>query len=228
MNHFNKKYPKTAKAIRYIGNTAQIAHQAYNMARVVASIVNSEKKYHDVSGTITPDSASASVNCLTNMAQGDTNILRNGNTIAVKSLQLQMLYNHDLTAAADFETVKCALVRSFDNLDGTAPTWTDVYESLSVLSWREKDKPQRFKVLKEFMLMPNRDKGVYNREFYHKFLMKKDHKGNPTVSDKITFDGPTANDFCRGHIWLLVYGNVAGASTLSSINWNSRLRYYDN
>lgn len=225
MHVFAKKYPKTAKAIQYVGNTARIAHQAYNMARVVASIVNSEKKYHDVGNTWEHDTT-ANITCLTNMEQGDTKILRNGDTIALKSLQFEAFVNRDVDEK--FETVKIALVEAIDNLEGTPPTWTDVYETSSPLSFREKDKPKRFKVLKEWVLPHTEDKAVRHLEYYHKFPMMKDRRGNPTVSHKVTFDGGNANEYCRNHIFLMMLGNVATAETLSSINWISRIRYYDN
>jgi len=82
-NKFKKAYPKTAKAIQYIGNTARIAHQAYNMAKVVASIVNSEKKYHDKYSSINTD-VTGQVIHVSDIAQGDTNTSRNGDTVAIK------------------------------------------------------------------------------------------------------------------------------------------------
>lgn len=226
MQAFQKKYPKTAKAIHYIGNTARIAHQAYNMAKVVASIVNSEKKYFDV-GIAYDTNTTASVTCLTNMAQGDTNITRNGNTIALKSLQVHGYWQGDTGVPS--EQCRVMIVRDNDNLGGTAPTITDILESPGgVLQLRNKNTPKRFTVLYDHIFVGSTDTPVKKLDYYKKFKMQKDKNGNPTRSIKLMFDGTTANDYTRGHIFLVAVGNVATASTTSTLQLQTRIRFYDN
>nr|UOF78862.1 capsid protein [Cressdnaviricota sp.] len=224
MKKFQATYPRTYKAIKYGGKALQVANQAYNMAKVVASIVNSEKKYFDTALSIAPDSATANITCLTNMAQGDTNITRNGNTIALKSLELRGQIFQPVV-----ETNRIMLVRDNDNLGGSAPTITDILESNSVAALRNKNTPKRFTVLYDKTISGTNNM-IMNKKikYYKKFKMMKDSKGNPTRSVKLMFDGPNAADYTRGHIFLVVMGDVATASTTSTLTANARIRFYDN
>lgn len=225
MQAFQKRYPKTSKAIQYIGNTARIAHQAYNMAKVVASIVNSEKKYYDASISYDTNTT-ANVTCLTAMAQGDTNITRNGNTIALKSLQVHGYWQSD--SAVPAEQCRIMLVRDNDNLGGTAPAITDILESAGVIQLRNKNTPKRFTVLMDKVYCANTSKLVNRIDYFKKFKMLKDRKGNPTKSVKCLFDGVNNTDYTRGHIFLVAIGNTATASTTSTLQVHTRIRYYDN
>lgn len=226
MEKFAKKYPKTHKFIKYSGNALQVAHQAYNMAKVVASIVNSEKKYKDTAISIAPDSASSTGVCLTEIAQGDTDTTRNGDSIAIKSLQLELHRTFDPTVPN--EVIRTLLVREYDNAEGTAPLITEVLDSCSTLALRNLNYPKRFKILMDKSVSNHTTKSQALLSKYKKFNMMKDKKGNPTVSQKVTWIGNDANDYGRGHLWLFVIGNVATASTLSAVTGNARIRYYDN
>lgn len=226
MQAFQKRYPKTSKAIQYIGNTARVAHQAYNMARVVASIVNSEKKYYDTTFSYDTNTV-ASVSCLTNMAQGDTNITRNGNTIALKSLQVHGYWQSD--TAVPNEQCRVMIVKDNDNLGGTAPTISDILEPPGgVLQLRNKNTPKRFKVLFDHIYVGSTDNPVKRLDYFKKFKMLKDAKGNPTKSVKLYFDGTNNTDYTRGHIFLVAIGNTATASTTSTLQLQTRIRFYDN
>lgn len=226
MKSFAKKYPRTHRFIQGAGSALRVAHQAYSMAKVVASIVNSEKKYYDSSVAYNTDTV-ASVTCLTNMAQGDTNITRNGNSIALKSLQVHGYWQGDTGVPS--EQCRIMIVRDNDNLGGTAPTIADVLESPGgVLQLRNKNTPKRFTVLYDKILKGSTDTPVKGIDYFKKFRMMKDKKGNPTRSVKCLFDGTTANDYTRGHIFLLAIGNTATASTASTLQLHTRIRFYDN
>lgn len=226
MKSFTKKYPKTARAIRYGGNALTIAHQAYNMARVVASIVNSEKKYHDVSFTINPD-VTTQLQSLTQIPQGNTDITRNGDSVAIKSLTFKCQYFSDPAVTA--EAVRIMLIRDYDNANGTAPTGAQILESATnIISFRNKDFPKRFKVLMDKVITTNTNIKTRFIDKYKKFNMMKDKKGNPTVSQKVTFTGLNATDIARGHLYIVVLGNTATGATASQLNFNSRIRFYDN
>lgn len=225
MKKFSERYPKTYKAIKYGGNALKVAHQAYNMAKVVASIVNSEKKYFD--NTVAYDTnTTASVTCLTNMAQGDTNITRNGNSIALKSLQVHGYWQGDTGVPS--EQCRVMIVRDNDNLGGTAPAITDVLEASGVLQLRNKNTPKRFTMLYDHIYTGSSDSPVKKLDYFKKFKMLKDRQGNPTKSVRCLFDGTTANDYTRGHIFLIAVGNTATASTTSTLQLHTRIRYYDN
>lgn len=225
MKSFSKNYPRTYKAIKYGGSALKVAHQAYNMAKVVASIVNPERKYFDVPINTAPDT-NASITCLTNMAQGDTTITRNGNSVALKSLQVDGIISWDSTNPT--ERVRVMMVRDNDNLGGTAPAITDILESANIIGLRNKNTPKRFTVLYDKLHTCNTSQLTKHISYYKKFKMLKDKKGNPTVSQHLYFDGATANDYTRGHIFLIMLGSTATASTTSTFTANTRIRFYDN
>lgn len=227
MKKFKRNYPKTAKVIKYTGTALSVANQAYKMAQTVASIVNSEKKYHDTTVLQYPDSAASSTNVLSSMAQGDTNITRNGNSIALKSIHLRLDLQFDPTTAPN-EVMRISLVLDKDNNSGSAPTYTDVYESLNVLAHRNKLTTGRFDVLKDFTVPCETNKATQFFEFYHAFPMMRNQNGNKTRSEHCYFDGATGNDYTRGHLFLIIVGNTATASTTSTVYGRARMRYYDN
>lgn len=226
MNSFQKSHPKIYKGLVYGGNALKVAHQAYNMAKVVAAIVNSEKKYFDTNPSSQIDHGTPYILGLTQMAQGDTNITRNGNTIALKSLQATLQLKFDPLIAD--EVIRVVIFRDNDNNSGTAPTVSDIYENPDVLSLRNKNTPKRFTILYDKTYTSNTSNTMKIINYYKKFPMQKDAKGNPTRSVKAYFDGTAATDSTRGHIYLYVMGNIPTGTTLSSIYGYTRLRYYDN
>lgn len=225
MNRFSKKYPKTGKFISNAGKALAIANQAYKTATFVASIINSEKKFYDENATIYPDTT-YQANCLTNMAQGDTNITRTGNSIALKSFHLKGVLKRDSTVPG--EIVRVMLVLDKDNAAGTIPNITDVVASSGVYSFRNMDYARRFTVLMDRTYTYQTDKPNVVIEFWKKFYMKKDKRGRPVISHHCLFDGSTANNFTRNHIYLYVIGNTATGSTASDFTYSTRIRFYDN
>lgn len=224
MERFNKKYPRASKAIRYTGNAIRIAHQAYNMAKVVAAVVNSEKKYFDVQNTVNPDTV-ASVTQLTAVVQGDGKEQRVGDSIAAKSLQLEAFINFDSTKP--LEAIRMVIFRDQDNAGNTTPTSTQLLEAAGVIEFRNKDYPSRFKVLYDKVFTCDTSRLCRQVSYYKKFKMLKDQNGNPTRARHITWNNDGA-DFAKGHLWLLIVGNIATASTTSAVYYNSRLRFMDN
>lgn len=222
---FVKAYPRIAKGIHYAGNALKVAHQAYSMAKVVASIVNSEKKYIDNTIGWNTDTT-PQVDCISTVATGDTNITRNGNSIALKSIELKGQIYFDGNNGS--ESVRVILVRDNDNDSGTAPTFTDVFESAGIMTLRNKLTPSKYTILYDKTFNCDTSKRNVNIMYYKKINMKKDKKGNPTVSVKALFDGSTAADYTKGHIFLMQIGNVATASTVASTAIKTRIRFYDN
>lgn len=224
MQKFTKHYPKIAKGIRYTGNALAIAKQAYDMAKVVAAVVNSEKKYHDYAATTNPDTAAQLVQ-LTAIPQGDGTEERTGDSIAIRSLQLEaQIQFHESNPK---EVIRVMIVRDNDNANNTAPSINQILESASTIAFRNKDYPKRFKTLYDKVFTCDASKLVRTISYYKKFKMMKDHKGNPTVARHVTWSND-GNDIARGHLWMVVIGSVATASTTSEIRHNSRIRYMDN
>lgn len=221
---FQRDHPYLASGMK-LWKTAQIARGAYKMARKIARVVNSEKKYHDVTLAIAPDTT-ASVTCLTSMAQGDTELLRHGNSIKME--QLYVKGNIVMDTAVPNEIVRILIVRDNDNNQGTAPTISEVLESSGVLYLANKDHSKRFKILMDRKYYCDTSRPAKPITFFKQFKMYKDKAGNPTLGQHCTFTAGTANDTGKGHVYFIVVGNTATASTSSQINCQSRFRFYDN
>lgn len=228
MNKFKKSYPRTYKAIRYTGKAIDIATKAYKMASVVASIVNAEKKYFDTTLSVGPDTT-AQIFHLSAIPQGDTNQQRQGNTIALKSFEARLNLRKDTAAAS--EIVRVILFEDMDNSNGTAPTASQLLEyPVNQMSPRNMDFPHRFRILKDKIFWNNPTTGnIYAPlKFFHKFPTTKDAKGLKIRNHHMTWIDGTGGGTARNHLYLLVLGNVATASTGSTFGGYTRIRYYDN
>lgn len=228
MNKFQKKYPKTARFISGAGKAITIAGKAYALASTVASIINSEKKWFDYTISVAPDTT-ASITHLSAIPAGTGASERVGESIALKSLQLKgAVYKKDSTD----EVVRIIIFQDRDNNSGTAPTATQLLANpTQVYSLRNMDYPERFKVLYDnlFDTAPTYGAKVYNTfDIFKKFKTMKDNRGLKVRNQHITWRDTGGSDERRGHIYMLILGNTATASTTSNVLGYSRIRYYDN
>ena len=89
-----------------LSSALSTASRALSVAYGLKSIINSELKHYDESGTSTPDGASGSiVGILRGMAQGDTNNTFDGNSILCKSVQVR--FSTNMNASATSTRVRC-------------------------------------------------------------------------------------------------------------------------
>lgn len=227
MKSFKKSYPKTAKWMGRAGSAIKLASSAYRIATTVASIINPEKKYFDTVISVQPDST-ASITHLTAVPQGDTNGTRNGNSIAIKSFEIDYIVSHN-TANPD-ELTRVIIFEDLDNNSGTPPTATQLLETPSdVTSFRNMDYPKRFKVYSDRLHKHIASTTVWDRfKMFKPFFTQKDSRGLKVRNHHITWTGTAGGDEARGHIYMCVFGNVATASTTSTIVGTSRIRFYDN
>lgn len=224
---FAKRFPTIAKGMS-LWRTSKIAQGAYRMAAKVASIINSEKKFNDVSLSPAPDTT-ANITCLTNMAQGDTELLRHGLTIKADSLQLKgVIYMDATNSTTAGEVLRIMIIQDKDNNNGTAPTITNILEASGVTQMRNRDNYKRFNVLFDKLYVCDTAKKAIPFRFFKKFYNWKDKQGNPTKGYHCTFTGANAADTAQNHIYFVVLGNVATASTASVLTIESRFRFYDN
>lgn len=225
MKKFAKAYPKTHKALKIAGTVASTAIKAYQIASKVAALVNTEKKYYDVAISKSGDTA-AQVICLTGMAQGDTESTRVGDSIMPKSLQAKLKLMFDTTNPS--ENVRVVIVKDKDNNVGTPPGYTQVYQMTAPYTLRSMDYPKRFKVLYDKIFTCNTTKPVVNIDWYYKYKMMKDFKGNYTRGDHITFTGQLDTDTARSHVYLMLISSHADGASALSLSGYTRLRYIDN
>lgn len=214
--------------VRYGPRVARVASTAYKTAMAVASLVNAEYKYVDYTYNNTLTSA-LSTTLLTGMAQGATDITRNGDSIMMKYNYLKgyMVYNHADSPIT--HRVRIMIVRDMNN-NATAPTAAQLLATtganLVLVSPHNKDNTDRYKVLYDKLFTLDDEHQQVKFKYYHKFLMGKDKQGRPIKGAHCTFTGPNAADAGKGHLWLCQFSSTAGND--STVVWYNRFGYLDN
>lgn len=110
--------------------TADFARQGYYLAKRLKRLINVEVKFHDVDQTAGVTTASTGiVHDLTVIAQGDTQLTRNGSSLKPLHFSLKGTINQNSTQPT--ASVRCILFRGkLEN--GTTPTVTTYLESASI------------------------------------------------------------------------------------------------
>lgn len=204
-----RQAPRASKFVQY----ASTAVAAYNMAKKLKGVINSELKHHDATSS-TAISSTGLVVHLSDIAQGDSESTRDGRSILPKSIYLQGHYVMNATASRT--SIRTVLILD-RRPDAGAPTWTDVYESADVNSLRNISSDQgRFRVLYE--RTDTLTDGGKEISLWKKFV--------PISRVHCKFDGTAATDTSQNAFYLLQVSSEATNTPSQSLQ--SRLRFYDN
>ena len=195
---------------------AQVARKAWSGVKMLKGIVNAEKKTFDRDCSNLPDTT-GSIQCLTDIAQGDDYNGREGRSILAKSLELF----GNLNVGANNTDTFCRFIVFIDtNLQdsGTLPAVTDYLTSASQAALRNPNP----NFMKRFVTLMDTTVCVdeYNPNKQWRFFKKLNHH--------IKFDGTAAADASQGAILLLTISNMTGAGNTPTSALRSRMRYYDN
>ena len=128
---------------------SQLAKKAWKTAKWLKSVVNVEKKICDT----TPNggvSSSGTVVPITTVAQGDSQIARDGNSIKCTSLLMRGTFTQNPSATNSYMRV----IYFIDNqqIADTTPGVTDVLQSASVTSPLNPSSLGRFSIIKDMQL----------------------------------------------------------------------------
>lgn len=110
-----------------------------------------ELKTHDISYSATVTN-SAVIGMLTNIAQGDTSITREGLKIDPKYLSIKAFFNTDASATVT-SFVRLIIFQDREQ-HGTVPAVTELLESSDYASFYEHDTKPRFKILLDKVVSP--------------------------------------------------------------------------
>ena len=126
-------------------NAVGMARSAYRLARHVKGLLNTEFKFKDNSGSVTPSTGTPSLIFLNNVARGDDSSTRDGYSFRMKSLSLN--YSCKLNSSATSTMVRIIVFMKWTS-DGSALTANDVLENSSyVQSHRNLNNTKNIKVL---------------------------------------------------------------------------------
>lgn len=186
-------------------------------------IIPDELKYNDVSIS-TDASTTETVVALTTFAAGDTALLRDGNKIVCKSIELRI--NMANEAVTQSNTVRFVLVKCMQ-CNATAPTWyqggvlTDVFDASTVTARRAIISASRYRILMDETIVVNQMTGVAasapTQAYFHKYLK---------LSQDVTqfFDGTAAVPMTNAY-YLMYVGSTASGVTDLDIAGTARLRF---
>ncbi len=202
------------KYYKYGRNTLDIASKALSTALMVKKLVNVEKKFINIPFTASA-STTASVTHLTALAQGDTELTREGVSVKPQYLQLRIaLTAHSSAGNSEYRLL---VVRDKQQIADTTPGILDVLEVQTIESMRNHLTAERFNILWDYSWNTGNGGG----DSIHKILKK-----NINLSGHLKYNGAASTDIQKGGIFLLYFSNQATNVVL--VNGQSRIMFTDN
>lgn len=201
-------------AYRWGKTGRSLAMKAYKGVQFLKGLVNVEKKFINVqTGNLSPGTTS-SVTALNPIAQGSSDVTRNGDSILAKYIQLSGEVFGSASSSQDI--VRIVLLCDKENR-GTAPTYTDVYTDASVHSYLNKENMDRFIILRDWHFTFST--GSKNAFAFKKFIRLNTHL-------KYSGNAGNATDIRQNGLYLMVLG--VDNTNKALVNVNSRIAFYDN
>lgn len=181
----------------------------WKQVKYFKSLINVEKKFFD-SYTSSVYSTTANLASLGDIAQGDGESTRDGNSVRITSMHGKL---HCVNNASATGTIVRVILFTWNN--DTSPVVGDILEDVDNPLSPLQTGANMFKVLKDFSvsLDPN---GNSNKMM--KYYIPMNHKINWTST--------AGSNYQRGMIWRLIVSNEA-TNTPTVAHYN-RLRYVDN
>lgn len=199
-----------------VGQIASIAYGAYKGVNYLRGLVNSEMKKHDVTTSLLPSDAGAVLH-LTDIAQGDTDATRDGNSIFLRAINLRgnIVYN---STTAGIQYVTISIVMDKQQVSDTTPSWGDIYDTSgsAIFAHLNNATVGRFSVL-------------YSKTFTLDGVNKiaTVFKINKSFRHHVRYNGTASTDIQKGGVYFVYSSNVP-TTNFPSINLTSRASFHDN
>jgi len=157
-------------------------------------------------------------NYLTTMTQGTSDVTRVGNKILIKYLWMKANIIQHATGLD--QTVRCVIIR--DNApDGALPAWLDVYNTVDVYAFRNRDRLCRFRVLYDRTFQINRPSEEGSERSVKKFIkLNKPCWFNDTAAADVTAAQ-------KGCLYIGFVGTEATGNTCAHFNYNTQIGFTD-
>ncbi len=183
--------------------------------RKQAVTIGAEKKFHDASASDDATTTTTIVN-LNNMAAGDTALLRDGNKIICKSVQIRMSLRAESSTVSNIVRV---LVIYDKNANGVAPTAAQVFQGTpSVTAMKNISNASRFVTLMD-KIIPIHSRGSFDMEYLNEFIRI------PTNLQLSQFSDGSAAVPISGSLTLLYLGNEAAGTNDVDVVLATRTRF---
>lgn len=196
-------------------STQQLAYKAWNAAKYLKGLVNSEL-YHYDSTFNTTIPGTGSMTLLNGIAQGDTSVTRTGNSILMKNAtyRFKIVINSSVTANT---TVLFMLLWDTQQIADTTPAVTDVLKTAATQSLLNLNAQGRFQIVmrKTLVLTPATGaRPAMEIKGFHKF------------HTHTKYNGANATDIQKnGLYWLMVSSESTNTPTIEG---EVRVAYHDN
>lgn len=200
---YNRKY-----------SVAQLATKAIKGVSYLKGLVNSEKFKHDTTGSGTY-SNNGSVLHLTNIAQGDGDGQRTGNSIFVRNVS----FRGTLVRASQDERVRVMLFIDKQQIGDTIPAPTDVLTTTgttnAVYSFLNPNTVGRFSILRSRLYSLTADRPTIALNW------------NVNLRHHVRYNGTTGSDIQRGGIYMLIISTASSGNGIT-LERVCRVSYHDN
>lgn len=196
-----------------------LAGKAWTGVKMLKGIINSEKKYHDtlISGSV---DYNGTINLLTDIDQGDTNVTRSGNSILAKSLLIRYSVIPDVSSA-NTSYMRVIICQDTMNL-GTTPAVSDVLQNTASASAPLSHYNNQYSAQYRFKILYDKTHGLSNLQSTPAYVSEK-----LMVNDHIKYTGTQGTDEGKNNIYLVLISNQV-TSLLPAFSCYSRVKFYDN
>ncbi len=209
--------PKPWYMKKYKASPYDVAVTAMKGVDYLKGLINSEVCLCDTIGTLSPLYSVGTVTYLTAIAQADGPNHRTGNSIYVRSIDLNM--THILNASAADTLIKYWVVIDTQQNADNAPALADLIQTTGTpnapLSHLNSATVGRFKILTSRTVALDDSKGIQ--------VSTKEHIN---LRHHVRFNGANSTDIQRGGIFLITVSNQD--TNAPNIYYNARIRYHDN
>lgn len=192
--------------------------KALREVRKLKKEVRPEMKAYDVAVDLDPYSGNPDVDTLNDIAQGDGDDQRVGDTVTIRSVQIKgkIVQNVD---TADTEYYTRIVVVQEKSPQGTAATWLSVFAADTVDTLRSRNRPTDFRIIwdKTYRSMKDTAQGVIRATTHFKMFKKLNLK---------TEYNDSATPPQIGGLYIMATSNVPATGNLD-LTCNTRVRYTD-
>lgn len=218
---FKKSYPKAGKFLKYTGKAIDVAQKAYGIAKMVATLVNSEVKTYQVTPTNLTVTTTPQILNLVTPSRGTGVSDRIGDSIAVKSVLFKAAITWNTAGATNQLMRVIILVDKNTNASADWNTPSDLLQSAgNEISLRNINNRKRFKILSDTVYY--RDTGVpviECKNVYTKGIVRHGKNGQ-LMQHHMSYQG--SNSYGGNHMYVLVHSNIAANAPTFSTTWEAR------
>lgn len=193
------------------GSPAELAKTALRGVKYLKTLVNAEKKFHDVATALTI-STTASASNLNGIAQGDTQSNRDGISILQNNLQVKGTITKHSSSSSSF--VRVVVLRDNQQVGDTNVAWTNIFTGETMDSYLRTTTLGRYQIMMDRVIQLTSDKpSVYIKKYFK-------------LDKHARYNGTAATDIQKNGLYLLLLSDES--TNLPTSNLCSRLAYYDN